>query len=97
MYVKPRSAFSANFHAKVALVVVKMFDFLPKQIGYMSGDKWAGFILATVHENSFLFGMGMKIDEHEDTPMLKDCSLSKENLRAVDFVVVVPYTVEIVP
>ena len=96
VYVQSGSTFSSKFHTEVALIVIKMLNFLPEEIRNMAGDKWTGFVLAPVYENTFLFRMGVKIDEHKDTSVLEDCSLCKENLRAVDFVIVVPDSVEII-
>lgn len=67
-----------------------MANLLPEQIGNMPRNKWAILTLAPIHENTFLFRMSMKIDEHKNTTMLQNRFFCKVYLRTVGLVIVMP-------
>lgn len=62
----------------------------------MSGYVGAGFILTPVHEDPFLFGMGMQVYEHETVLLLEDSPFSEVYLRTTGFVITVPDSIQVV-
>lgn len=48
------------------MIVVEIRDVLPQEKGQLSAEVRVALILASIDENSFLFGMGVQISKHED-------------------------------
>lgn len=96
MYIESRGALPSNFHGEVALIIVKVLYLFPKKIRDMSRNKRAEFILASVHEYAFLFGVGVQIDEHEHRSLLKNSLLGEKDLWTTYLIVIMPHSVEIV-
>jgi hypothetical protein len=78
------------------LIIVEVWYFLPEEVRDLPRYERIVDILTTIHENSLLFGMSVQIDKKNTILRFNDCFFCVVYLRAADFVVAVPHSVEIV-
>lgn len=78
------------------MIIVERGDFLPEEIGNVSGDIGTSSVLTSVHENPFLLGMSMQIYEHKTILLLKDSPFSEVDLRTAVLIIAVPHSIQVV-
>lgn len=73
-----------------------MRDLLPEEIRNVPRYEGSVDILAAIHKNAFLFGVSMQINKQKTVLRFNDRLLGIVDLRTANFIVTVPYSVEVI-